>query len=104
MTTHFSNLRKEIELLAGTLEQKKRELERGVSCCHHDFTQAVADHQYTEGYTIPGDAPGTMGVDWRGPCYVPSSTKHQWKRTCRTCGKVEITNKTDEVVTRTPRF
>ena len=60
----------------------------------------------TETYTIPGDRPGTMGVDWRGPVHVPSSTKDQWTRTCTECGKEEVTTQKNEEkkVNITPRW
>jgi len=45
-------------------------------------------------YQTKGDPPGTMGVDWQGPCYIPASTDKRWSRTCAACGKVEITTST----------
>jgi len=37
-----------------------------------------------------------MGVDWRGPMEVPSSTTKQWSITCSKCGKVELTTNTKQ--------
>ncbi len=65
--------------------------------CGHVFSETVADHIYHKAYTIPGDKPGTMGVDYRGPCYVPARTENRWKRTCKKCGKVEYTQRTQKV-------
>jgi hypothetical protein len=100
----MSKEREDIKRLEDELKQKKASLLRAEQSCQHDWTSVVADHIYREGYTIPGDAPGTMGIDWRGPCYVPSSTEERWKRTCTKCGKVEHTTRTQEKVTHTPTF
>lgn len=100
-TTH---LRTEINDLERALAAKRGELANTERVCRHDWGPTEPDHIYHEAYTIPGDEPGTCGVDWRGPCYVPAKTDYRWKRVCRTCGKVEHTTATDEHVTRTPRF
>jgi len=59
--------------------------------CHHDFTEPEYIPEHHEGYRDPGDPPGTMGVDWRGPSYIPSRTVDKWQHTCKRCGKVEAT-------------
>ncbi len=70
------------------LESQLSECERH---CPHQFGAAVYDPIITRGYTSPGDPPGTMGVDWRGPTSISGSKKDRWKRTCATCGKIEYT-------------
>jgi hypothetical protein len=97
-------IREEIKRTEKKLSDKQRvlaEIERG---CHHDWGNVVPDHIYHEAYTCPGDPPGTMGVDWRGPVHVPSRTEHRWKRTCRLCGKVEYTSRTKDKVEKIPVF
>lgn len=77
------------------LEDRKRRLERERDSidlsCHHEW----GDVEYTPtehgGYMCPGDPPGTMGVDRQLPFYVEKSTKRQWTRVCKKCGKVETT-------------
>jgi hypothetical protein len=78
------------ERLLKAAKQRVQQIERD---CDHNWD--VKDKAvYYPAYTIPGDAPGTMGVDWRGPCDVPSKTVPQWERTCSKCGKVEHTKRT----------
>ena len=102
--------RREIEHKIKRLEDElavaKRELVRADRECNHDWSEPVADHIYKESYTIQGDKPGTMGVDWRGPVHVPASTTHRWKRTCKNCGKKEHTTRTSTktTTTETPQF
>jgi len=90
------------------LQEEMKEAEQAlnytVSRCNHRWGDTFPDHIYHEGYTIPGDAPGTMGVDWRGPCYVNSSTEYRWKRQCTICGKVETTTRTTDRVEKIPTF
>lgn len=86
--------------LVDDINKKKRELELAESAlakadrnCGHVWGDAVAAHIRHEGYTIPGDPPGTMGVDHRGPTYVSPRTEKRWKRVCQKCGKVEYTSR-----------
>ncbi len=105
MSTTPERLRREIATLRDTAAARERDLAEVYANCRHDWI-VTPDHIYHESYTIPGDAPGTMGVDWRGPCHVPASTEKRWKRECRICGKVEHTSatNTETVVNETPRF
>ena len=72
-----------------SLECLVRELE---AQCSHDW-----DVQYTpvhhKGYADPGDPPGTMGVDRLLPYNVPSRDEDMWVRTCRKCGKSQVTER-----------
>lgn len=74
--------------------------------CGHEWGPTINASIYHEAYTCPGDPPGTMGVDWRGPVHVPSRTEQRWKRVCKKCGKEEFTSRANEtsVVVATPVF
>ena len=74
--------------LKGQLDRKQR------SCQQHQWGKIKYEPIIREAYTIPGDPPGTMGVDWQGPCHVPAQTTHQWSRTCALCVKKETTQHT----------
>lgn len=83
-----------IASLKAEAEALQREVYRSQSNCRHNWGQAryAPDHQ--EGYDIPADAPGTMGIDWRPACHVPSKTTPQWKRTCALCDLEQVTSRT----------
>ena len=100
----MSALREDITKLEQELSIKKNQLQHAERNCAHNWSEVTPDHIYHKGYTIPGDPPGTMGIDWRGPAYVPAKTEERWKRTCKFCGKVEYTNKTTQTVINTPKF
>ena len=51
-------------------------LELLVRTCKHDWDKVV--HDPIPGYRTPGDAPGTMGIDWQGPQYV--GPQDRWRR------------------------
>lgn len=97
-------LRVDISRLEEQLKRKQHELACAVRNCPHDWTPIEAAHIYHKGYTIEGDPPGTMGVDWRGPFYVEPKTEKRWKRTCRRCGEVEYTTKIKQEMTEHPTF
>ncbi len=99
-------LRQQIEEADRKLRDLRENLTRREDTCFHSWSTPVADHIYHDAYTIPGDEPGTMGSDWRGPCYVEARTEKRWKRTCRVCGKVQTTGAVTTVtkVEETPRF
>lgn len=96
--------RKEIEELEYQLKTKRDALAHSERICHHRWSEPQADHIYRAGYTEPGDTPGTMGIDFRGPYYVPSQTTKRWKRTCEGCGKIEHTSRVSQTVTERPSF
>ncbi len=87
------NAQSEIERLNREIGQLKSQQAN----CPHQWGEVIADHIYNEAYTIPGDPPGTMGIDWRGPCYVPAETIERWKRVCKICGKIEYTSQKEQV-------
>lgn len=74
------------QLLRDQAEQLRRR-------CPHVWGETKYTPDYQEAYTIPGDPPGTMGVDWRGPCHVPAKTTPKWSRTCTKCGYTQTTER-----------
>lgn len=96
--------RQEIAELERKLQEKKNALAHVERTCAHKWGETQPDHIYREGYMDPGDPPGTMGIDWRGPVYVPSKTTYRWKRVCFLCGKTEHTSQTTKEVTLKPSF
>lgn len=97
-------LQRDIELAQQTIDRAKGEIERLDRSCRHEWGEAIYCPIYHEAHTIPGDPPGTMGVDWRGPCHVPARTDKRWKRVCKLCGKVEFTTSVNRETVETPRF
>lgn len=93
MKQNAQNLRERVTKLKGELTEAERELTDMVRNCQHQYGPAVYDPVYTPAYTIPGDPPGTMGVDRQLPCHVPAKTEKKWKRECELCGEVEYTTK-----------
>jgi hypothetical protein len=93
------DLKSQFESAVAVLTRKRRE-------CRHvwDDPNGKYTPEVREAYTLPGDPPGTMGVDWRGPCYVPRQSTPRWSRTCKTCGFVEQTAQTREQVIKHPVF
>ena len=94
----------ELERAQNKLNKATRHLEDTQNSCHHQWGETLDASVYHPGYTIPGDPPGTMGIDWRGPCHVESRTDKKWKRVCKLCGKEETTTQINKIVTETPRF
>ena len=103
-----TRLRSEIIEIESLLKSKKSQLEREERECRHHSDRScwvvTPDDLYESGYTIPGDAPGTMGVDRRFDCHVPAKTTKRWKRVCNVCGKVEHTTNVDQKTVESPRF
>ncbi len=86
------------------LESAKDSLTMAENQCSHDWSKPIYDPIYHPGYTTPGDPEGTMGVDWRGPCHVPSETIKRWRRTCKKCGKTEETKNIQTREVEEPNF
>lgn len=86
----------------GRLEQllydKKKQLQDVYRACKHEWALSFTPI-YCHAYTIPGDPPGTMGVDRQFDCHVPEKTVNRWTRICNKCGKVETTERTEQVAT-----
>jgi hypothetical protein len=102
-----NEIRDKVARLKRELAEAQRELELAEARCNngrHDWAEAKYEPIYHKAYTIPGDEPGTMGIDFRGPCYVPAKTDQRWTRTCKCCGKVETTTRATEEVSKKPQF
>ncbi len=99
-----NDLKEDISKLEHKLLEKKRELARLEQNCQHIWGDAQPDHIYEDAYMIPGDEPGTMGIDWQGPTYVPAKTTYRWKRICSKCGKTEHTVRSDKISKTVPIF
>jgi len=97
-------IQREIDELSQQLKANHAKLSQIQFTCRHEWGTVVYDPEVREAYTDPGDPPGTMGIDWRGPFHYPRQETPRWKRTCAKCGKTEITTRTDEKVTTSPRF
>ncbi len=102
--TRSTRLRIEIENLQKDIRDAQGSLKRIEDTCQHNWSPTKADHIYHEGYHDPGDPPGTMGVDRQLPMDVPAKTIERWKRVCLRCGKTEYTKRTEDEVTKIPKF
>ncbi len=92
LKTEIANAGKEIVALQELQKTHNISLENVYAKCSHQWEiKYTPEHQ--KGYVSPGDAPGTMGIDWRGPFSVPSKTIDRWTRECKCCGKIETTKK-----------
>ena len=110
MTPEALALRESMVRAVSTAQSLKQQVDQLESSCQHDWPVAVYDPEYKDAYTIPGDAPGTMGVDRRGPSHVPAKTTKRWRRVCRQCGKIQTTERvrmgteTDGLAKEVPDF
>lgn len=75
--------------------------------------QATRAHTWTEPRYTPDVRPGYWSEDIYGRMikgqeprrvWTPEKITPRWTRSCSTCGRVETTTETTEIVTRTPRF
>lgn len=103
MTTYEEALRK-VEFHENALREAKNAANRILNSCKHEFGEAVNCSRYEPGYTCPGDEPGTMGVDFRGPIHVPGRMVPEWKRTCKKCGFTQHTKVTETTTVLKPKF
>ena len=83
-----------LEIAQRQYDKAKSDLAQIVNSCKHEWNETKYVPVYEKGYTFPGDPPGTMGVDWQGPCHVPSKTIPEWSRTCKLCGHTQTTRNT----------
>lgn len=81
----------EVERARQALDKLQREADAIRDKCQHDWTDPVYSPERRAAYSCPGDPVGTMGVDWRGPTYVPAETIDRWTRTCKKCGYSQTT-------------
>ncbi|MGV8151694.1 MAG: hypothetical protein ACP5OG_01310 [Candidatus Nanoarchaeia archaeon] len=104
MVTKAKTLREKASRLRIELEQAQNELKTLERHCPHKYTKTVYEPIITPAYTIPADEPGTMGVDRRGPCYVPRKVEDRWKRECEICGLVEYTTRIEQEILKKPKW
>ena len=97
-------LREEIKSLHECLDKANRSLLDMERSCFHVWQETEYCPEYVPAYTIPGDPPGTMGVDWQGPVHVSAKTIKRWRRVCQLCGKEEITEITKKTFNEQPVF
>lgn len=101
----YANLKEQ----ADELQRQAKELQRQADAalaqanaiknkCKHTWMAEQYDPIVKEGYTVPGDPPGTMGVDHRSAFYVEGTTTPRWSRICFHCGLVQTTTKIKMVV------
>ena len=93
-------LKAKIDTLKNQLSAAQNELAGIERNCRHEWNEPQYTPEYRPGYTEPGDTPGTMGIDWRGSCYVTAETIPKWTRTCRICGKTETTTRSEPVIAK----
>lgn len=101
MKPEAAQLRSQVRELETNLSAAQKKLNDYVAACPHKFAETY-DPIRTPRYIIPGDPPGTMGVDWRGPVPVPAEKRDRWKRECLECGLVEYTELVEEKVNKKP--
>jgi len=104
MKHNAQELRRRVAHLRGELRTAERDLDNFVRNCDHQWGETKYTPDIRKAYTTQGDPPGTMGIDWQGPCHVPREVTKKWTRTCELCGHVDTTTRTTEHVTETPRF
>lgn len=104
MDDKTKKLRDRIAELQFEMKIAENNLDHIVQNCNHAFDKTIYDPIHTPAYTIPGDMPGTMGVDFRGPCYVEAKTEKRWRRECTRCGKIEYTTNVKQNITEEPNW
>jgi len=106
MDSHHGRLETIVETARRKLAEAERNLKVSRKECRHvwDDPKGKYTPDVREAYTTPGDLPGTMGVDFRGPCHVPRQETPKWTRTCTVCGHQAVTTQAKESVTKRPVF
>jgi hypothetical protein len=97
-------LEQEITRLKADLQEHEASLQGLQSRCIHQWGETRYTPDIREGYQDPGDPVGTMGVDWRGPMYVPRQETPRWSRRCSECGLVQQTERTRDQIKKVPEF
>lgn len=97
MKSEIDTLRREADAAERKAKALREQLDAAQRACRHSWAEVKYVPEYHEGYTIPGDPPGTMGIDWRGPFHVPATNTRRWERTCETCGLTQRTERTTRV-------
>jgi hypothetical protein len=94
MKSEIDTLLRETEAAERKAKALREQLVAARDACRHIWGGVKYKPERREGYTIPGDPPGTMGVDWRGAVHVPATTTRRWERTCTACGLAQRTERT----------
>ena len=97
-------LEQEIIQLEADLRERKAALQGLQSRCPHVWGETRYTPEVHEGYQDQGDPVGTMGVDWRGPCWIPRQEIARWSRRCSECGLVQQTKRTRDEIKKIPEF
>jgi hypothetical protein len=85
---NIPQLRKEIEEMERNLKRKKDELYHLERNCPHNWGPTITKETHLPGGRDPGDIPGTMGIDFRPPTYIPPRTIKESMRECLICGTI----------------
>ena len=104
MNPEAKMMREDLGRTKSAYESAQIILNNYVSRCQHKYGEANYDPIYSPPYTIPGDKPGTMGVDWQGPCHVEAQTTPRWRKECGLCGLVKETTQTQDKVEKIPKW
>ncbi|HLC78084.1 MAG TPA: hypothetical protein VJH92_03090 [Candidatus Nanoarchaeia archaeon] len=104
MNAETRRLREGLDKAKRDYEESQRKLNDYVSSCPHKFGEVEYAPIYQKGYEIPGDKPGTMGSDWRGPMWVSPETTPRWRKECNLCGLVKETTQTQDKVEKIPKW
>jgi hypothetical protein len=106
MTTikRFVHLEQDIDRIKAELREREAALQDLQRRCPHNWGKVEYTPEIHEGYQDPGDPPGTMGVDWRGPMWVPRQEIPIWSRKCSECGLVQETMRTRDETKKIPEF
>lgn len=104
ISMNINEERNKIEKLERDLRIARANVQGQERNCIHSWGPIIDASEYHKGYTIPGDPPGTMGIDWRGPTHVAARTEQKWSRTCCKCGFVQFTKETVKVTIEKPYF
>jgi len=104
MNPNVKTLRDNVERLKAELNSAEDRLKYAVRTCVHKWSNPMDASVIIPGGYDPGDPPGTMGIDWRGPSYYPEQRKQRWRRVCSECGYEQFTTETTQQVTHTPKF
>lgn len=98
-----TDLRNDVQRLEKELDTAKKRLEAMVEECRqsgHAWGKEEYTPEHIAAYTIPGDPPGIMGLDRRGPVEVPPQTIKKWTRVCTRCLHKEVAGSRKETITR----
>lgn len=93
MKTDLDSIRERVRDLSKELADEIDYLKKVCNACQHNWSVQYTP-VVTPARTIPGDPPGTMGVDRQFPVFVPEKTDKVWTRTCTKCGCSQKTNRT----------